>query len=250
MITSRIGDLAGLAGLADSYGDDTPIEGTSLPSSAMLQASWNPAPPPTPISPPRSSKILAASARPPASPSDLAYGPFPPPTTGGAAGPEKIFGIIPLPSFMPKWAAYTISLVVLAFGADYAYRRFARGGRRVVSNPKGRRRGGRVAHVFGEGDDELMEKAAKFREEFHWGIKGRKKPRRAKVSDTPRVLTKLGELTAVTYKTKKRGEKAQFFYHEFGEEGGKPPVLGMDIENKKLHIVGGTYDVQADGIID
>jgi hypothetical protein len=178
---------------------------------------------------------------------------FPAPTKGD----EVILGFIPLPTWFPKWAAYGIGLAVLAFGADYAWRHWlsgAMGGRRVVTNPKGHRRRARVARVV-EGDDDdfgdmdLVERAKEFREKFHWGIKGRK-VRRRKVAKPPRVATKLGELVNVTYKTKKRGEKARHFVHEFGEEGGRRPTLAMDIENKKLHIVGGDYDVTADGIKD
>ena len=59
------------------------------------------------------------------------------------------------------------------------------------------------------------------------------------------MLTELGELVSVTYRTRKRGESAQFFEHEFE---GKRPRLGMDIRNKRLHLVGGDYTVTADGI--
>ncbi len=241
-------------GYADSYGNSAPAEGTSLPSTELLLSSdWGAASAPAPASPPRNIRAVSR-ARPPASPSLVAsgalYGPaFPPPTKDG----ESILGVT-LPSWLPKWAVYGAGLAALAFAGDFAYRRFVKGGRRVAKNPKGRRRTARVL----EGDDEddeyedgdLVERAAEFREKFHWGIKGRKRPIRRKVSKSPKVATKLGELTAVIYKTKKRGEKAQFFHHEFGEEGGKKPTLGMDIENKKLHIIGGDYDVQADGIID
>lgn len=65
----------------------------------------------------------------------------------------------------------------------------------------------------------------------------------------PKVATKLGELVAVTYETSKGGELAQW-HHEFGEEGGTRPDLVVDPKTKRLHIVGGSYDVQAAGIID
>jgi hypothetical protein len=244
-------------GLGDG---DGPIPGTDLPSSDLLLSSdWGTYTAPAIPDPPASS-LRVSSAGPPVSPSELNMGPplanlpaytgakFPPPTKGG----ETLFGIT-LPSWMPKWAAATGLLVVGAFATDYVLRHFVGGGgRHVVTNPKGRKRRPRVAKVV-EGDDEdgdLIDRAAEFREKFHWGIKGRKRPVRRKVSKPPKVATKLGELVNVTYKTKKRGEKAQFFVHEFGEEGGRRPTLAMDIENKKLHIVGGSYDVTADGIKD
>lgn len=247
----------GLAGLGDSYGDEGPVEGTSLPSSELLWNSWGTAkaPTPAPFPPPAQRKRSFAQA--PISPSLLPSGSsassrelypsdgFPPATM--AKPVESIFGIT-LPSWLPRWAALTAGAVGAALLAKYAYGQYRRGGRRVVTNPKARKRARRARIVEG-GDDTLVEKAKEFREKFHWGIKGRK-VRRAKVSKPPRVATKLGELVNVTYKTKKRGEAAEHFVHEFGEEGGRRPTLAMDIENKKLHIVGGDYDVIADGIKD
>jgi hypothetical protein len=260
-----------MSGLGDSYGNTDPVEGTDLPSSDLLNmaSDWGTATAPTLPDPPASSKRMVASARPPASPSTLVeqvFGPasspttpgFSPPTTGG----DMLFGLVPLPTWLPKWAVYSVGLAALAFAADYGYRHYVGGGR-ASGRPKARRRVARNTRLVegdehddddDDGDDgvderDLVERAADFREKFHWGIKG-KKVRRAKVPKPPRVATKLGELTSVIYKTKKRGEKAQFFHHDFGEEGGRKPTLAMDIENKKLHIVGGDYDVQADGIID
>jgi hypothetical protein len=93
-------------------------------------------------------------------------------------------------------------------------------------------------------DDPDVQKAIDFRREFHWGIPARRVKRRH-VSPAPKVLTELGELVAVTYRTNKRGESAQFFEHEFE---GKRPRLGMDIKNRRLHVVGGGYTVTPDGI--
>lgn len=56
---------------------------------------------------------------------------------------------------------------------------------------------------------------------------------------------KLGELHSVTYKTRKKGEPVELFEHEFE---GKKPLLAMDIDNKRLHLLGGSYTVTADGI--
>jgi hypothetical protein len=49
----------------------------------------------------------------------------------------------------------------------------------------------------------------------------------------------------VTYRTKKRGETATLFEHEFE---GRRPWLAMDIENKRLHLLGGSYTVTDRGI--
>lgn len=240
--------LAGFQGLGDSYGNEGPVEGTSLPSSELLWQDWlSPSSAaPSPYSPaPAPSARRVVRSTPPGSPSELGdYGPpVPPPLQGG----ETIFGVIPLPSWLPKWVAYGVVGVGVAFGANYLLRRAGKssgkGGRRRSTNPKDE--GARRARVVeGEDGDELLERARKFRKDFHWGISGRKVVRR-KVSEPPRVAAKLGELTAVIYRTKKRGESAQFFHHDF--EGRKPKLV-MDIESKKLHIVGGDYDVTADGI--
>lgn len=226
-------------------GAPDPIEGTSLPSSELLMASTYG----TDTAPDVSNlDVLTPAADPtirtsvptraPVSPSEL--GPtFGPPAPSQGRG-ESLFGIT-LPMWLPKWAAITGLIVLGAFGADYLMRH---GGRRVVSNPKGRRRRGRFARVVEGDDDDLLERARQFRKDFHWGIEGKKVVKR-KVSKRPKVLTKLGEMTEVTYKTKKRGEKAVFFTHDFES---KKPTLAMDIENKRLHIVGGDYTVTADGI--
>ncbi len=103
--------------------------------------------------------------------------------------------------------------------------------------PKGTGRGLRS-------DDPDVQKAIDFRREFHWGIPARRLKRR-KVSPEPKVLAELGELVSVTYRTRKRGESAQFFEHEFE---GRKPRLGMDVRNKRLHLVGGTYTVTKEGI--
>lgn len=93
-------------------------------------------------------------------------------------------------------------------------------------------------------DDPDVQKAIDFRREFHWGIPARRVKRR-NVSPAPKVLTELGEVVSVTYRTRKRGESAQLFEHEFE---GRRPRLGMDIRNRRLHLVGGTYTVTKAGI--
>jgi hypothetical protein len=84
---------------------------------------------------------------------------------------------------------------------------------------------------------------------FHWGRKPRRIVR-VKPARRPRELVKLGSLEAVTYGTTKGSEGYAHYEHEFGEEGGKKPALAMDPKNKRLHIVGGDYDVEDRGIVD
>lgn len=93
-----------------------------------------------------------------------------------------------------------------------------------------------------------LHNAVKFYEDFHWGEKVDRIEKR-KVSRPPKFAVKLGALDAVTYQTRKDGEDA-LFEHTFGEEGGKRPDLVMDAATKKLHIVGGDYDVRPEGIVD
>jgi len=86
---------------------------------------------------------------------------------------------------------------------------------------------------------------------FHWGRSSRR-TLRARPSPRPRSLVKLGQLEAVTYSTRK-GHGARAFAHwehEFGEEGGRKPTLAVDPSNKRLHIVGGDYQVEDRGIVD
>lgn len=85
-------------------------------------------------------------------------------------------------------------------------------------------------------------------EGFHWGRPSRRTVR-ARLSPRPRELVKLGALEAVAYRTQKGGERA-VWEHEFGEGGGRKPVLAMDPRTRRLHIVGGDYDVEDRGIVD
>jgi hypothetical protein len=96
---------------------------------------------------------------------------------------------------------------------------------------------------------DALERAKEFRRAFAWGIPARKVTRR-KVSPLPSTLVELGRLEEITYRTAKAGESARLFEHRFGEDGGKKPSLAMDIENKRLHILGGDYTVSDRGIED
>ncbi len=87
-----------------------------------------------------------------------------------------------------------------------------------------------------------------FYEQFHWGDAADKVVRR-KFSKVPRVGVKLGKIESIAYATHKGGERATW-EHDFGEEGGKRPDLVMDVDNERLHIVGGDYKVGPEGIVD
>lgn len=63
------------------------------------------------------------------------------------------------------------------------------------------------------------------------------------------TLVELGELVSVTYRTAKGDEQIHDYEHEFGEEGGDPPILAID-EDGRLAILGGDYIINERGIID
>jgi hypothetical protein len=92
--------------------------------------------------------------------------------------------------------------------------------------------------------DELDE----FYRETHWGVSPRRR-RRTAISELPRKLVEMGALEAVIYTTRKGGRKLADYIHHFGEDGGKRPSLAVDPKNKRLHIVGGSYDVRPEGIV-
>lgn len=98
------------------------------------------------------------------------------------------------------------------------------------------------------GTGSLLDKAEEMFAGFHWGDRSRKRLK-VRPAPRPRALVKLGKLEAVAYSTHKGGERATW-EHEFGEEGGRKPTLAMDPETRRLHIVGGDYEVEDRGIVD
>lgn len=62
----------------------------------------------------------------------------------------------------------------------------------------------------------------------------------------PRVLIEIGQLTSVTYRTSKGGERADWIH----DHRLPLPVLAWDAETGDLHIVGGGYCITDDGIED
>jgi putative peptidoglycan binding protein len=98
-------------------------------------------------------------------------------------------------------------------------------------------------------EDDDQAHAERFYKRFHWGRRPTR-TKRAKLSPTPRRLVELGSLEAVTYAARKGAEGLVDYVHSFGEEGGKKPTLAADPRSRRLHIVGGDYDVQGRGIVD
>jgi hypothetical protein len=62
----------------------------------------------------------------------------------------------------------------------------------------------------------------------------------------------LGVLTAIVYHTTKgfHDFEPTDYIHDFGEEGGEPPLLSFDRLNRALRISGGSYRVEPAGIVD
>lgn len=145
---------------------------------------------------------------------------------------EQIFGL-------PKKLVLGVGV---AAAAAIAWMMFGRGGgaARTVSNPRRKRPARELSSP-----NRRVQKALNFRKEFHWGYPAKRVSKR-KVAKRPKVLVQLGELASVTYRTNKKGESAQFYKHDF--DSRRKPKLCMDVDNKRLHLVGGGYTVTADGI--
>lgn len=83
---------------------------------------------------------------------------------------------------------------------------------------------------------------------FHWGLDALE-VKDVDLAPRPQSLVELGTLEAVTYSTRKGGVGFSHWEHEFGEDGDEKPALAMDPSNRRLHIVGGDYDVEDRGIV-
>lgn len=99
----------------------------------------------------------------------------------------------------------------------------------------------------GGDEDEEKERAVSFYKDFHWGRKP-KRIKRTSLSPSPRSLVQLGTLEAVTYSARKGAEKLADYIHHFGEGGTKKPKLAADPRTRRLHVVGGGYNIKAAGI--
>jgi hypothetical protein len=85
-------------------------------------------------------------------------------------------------------------------------------------------------------------------EALHWGRPARKSS--GHQVQAPRALAEIGRLEAVEYFTNKRGDGPSVYRHQFGEDGGRKPRLAVDVETDRLHIIGGDYSVEDQGIVD
>lgn len=66
----------------------------------------------------------------------------------------------------------------------------------------------------------------------------------------PIQVDRVRYVTYVTHKDHIGDGKTYFFEHEHGEEGGSRPMLTIDGESGKLHLVGGSYYITESGIRD
>lgn len=86
-------------------------------------------------------------------------------------------------------------------------------------------------------------------EKTHWGERGPRASRRLRVPDvSPTIpLVELGELVAVTYRTRKGGDvRVVNYVHDF--KASDRPVLAYSSDGKGLYIAGGSYRVTERGI--
>jgi hypothetical protein len=67
----------------------------------------------------------------------------------------------------------------------------------------------------------------------------------------PKDHLAIGECTAIAYETAKgfHDFKPSLYVHKFGEGGHERPALGYDVRNKRLYLVGGSYQVKREGIV-
>lgn len=70
--------------------------------------------------------------------------------------------------------------------------------------------------------------------------------------DLPKDHVALGEAIQIGYHTKKGFHNFEpiDYFHKFGEEGGRRPVLHYDVNSKLLYLTGGSYQVRPEGIVN
>lgn len=68
--------------------------------------------------------------------------------------------------------------------------------------------------------------------------------------DTSKDMVDLGSIHSVVYRTRKAQAKFKdaTYEHEFGDEGGDLPRGMFDVKNKRIHFVGGDYEIRPEGI--
>jgi hypothetical protein len=71
-------------------------------------------------------------------------------------------------------------------------------------------------------------------------------------SDISKDLVELGEVSNVVYVARKAQSNFSEveWDHEFGEEGGEPPIAFFDKLKRRIFLVGGTYRVEEPGIVN
>jgi hypothetical protein len=71
-------------------------------------------------------------------------------------------------------------------------------------------------------------------------------------ADTSKDLIEIGEATRVIYQTRKEMDQFRVanYDHKLGENGGRPPILFFDKVRRRLFLVGGTYQVRPEGIVN
>lgn len=60
----------------------------------------------------------------------------------------------------------------------------------------------------------------------------------------------IGNVHKIVYRTSKAFHSFEptDYVHEFGEEGGTLPTLGYDVLNQRMYLIGGSYQIQPEGI--
>ena len=71
-------------------------------------------------------------------------------------------------------------------------------------------------------------------------------------ADTSKDLIEMGECCRVIYQTRKEMHNFEIinYDHKFGEEGGLCPMLYFDKLKRRMFLVGGTYQVKPEGIVN
>ena len=71
-------------------------------------------------------------------------------------------------------------------------------------------------------------------------------------ADTSKDFIEIGEATRVIYETRKQedGGHVNHYDHKLGERGGKTPILFFDKIKRKMFLVGGSYRIKPEGIVN
>ena len=99
---------------------------------------------------------------------------------------------------------------------------------RLAASPEG-------GSLYFEGGDQKLDLAA-------LGIK----------NDTGKDHLEIGQVLKITYRTSKAFHSFEptDYVHTFGEDGGTLPTLAYDVLNRRLYLIGGTYQVRPEGIVN